>query len=228
MKKSDPATLDSTPPGVARPVRKRNPDESKRRILDAAERAFARRGFDGARLRDIAQEAGVHHALVHHYYGDKRGLFKDVVERALSQVSTTGIESLAGNDVETTTTQLVYILFDFFSTRRDLLRIVETAFRDRESVAHELTAASLVELAAPLLTLIRNRILQGQAEGRVRKDLTADAIIVFGFSLIVYPFLTGSGFMASLGVPRASDEEMASRKAQLARYIVAAIRAPQA
>ena len=46
-----------------RPVRKRNPDESKKRILDSAERAFALRGFDGARLRDIAQDAGVHHAL---------------------------------------------------------------------------------------------------------------------------------------------------------------------
>ena len=49
---------------VRRPPRRRNPDASRRRILDAAERAFALRGFGGARLRDIAQEAGVHHALV--------------------------------------------------------------------------------------------------------------------------------------------------------------------
>ena len=42
MKKPDAATPTSTEPAAARPVRKRNPDESKRRILDAAERAFAR------------------------------------------------------------------------------------------------------------------------------------------------------------------------------------------
>src|SRR3954467_15317707 len=98
---------------VRRPPRRRNPDASRRRILDAAESAFARRGFDGARLRDIAQEAGVHHALVHHYYGDKRGLFKEVVERALSTISSMGVESLSGDDLESTTTQLVYVLFDF-------------------------------------------------------------------------------------------------------------------
>ena len=67
-----------------RAPRKRNPDESRRRILDAAERAFALRGFGGARLRDIAQEAGVHHALVHHYYGDKRGLLQEVIQRGLN------------------------------------------------------------------------------------------------------------------------------------------------
>src|SRR5882672_10874276 len=67
--------------------RKRNPEESRRRILDAAERAFALRGFGGARLRDIAQEAGVHHALVHHYYGDKRGLLQEVIQRGLERMA---------------------------------------------------------------------------------------------------------------------------------------------
>ncbi len=46
--------------GLGRQARKRDPEETQRRILDAAERAFALRGFGGARLRYIAQEAGVH------------------------------------------------------------------------------------------------------------------------------------------------------------------------
>src|SRR5262245_20632140 len=80
---------------LSRPPRRRNPEESRRRILDAAERAFALRGFGGARLRDIAQEAGVHHALVHHYYGDKRGLLQEVISRGLSRISVAAREALA-------------------------------------------------------------------------------------------------------------------------------------
>jgi len=210
--------------GSARPVRKRNPEESRRRILDAAEGAFARRGFDGARLRDIAEEAGVHHALVHHYYGDKRGLFKDVVERGMATVSSIGLATLNEVELEPAVVQFVGALCDFFSTRSDLLRIVETAFRDEASAAYELTAASLGELAAPLLAHVRARFVLGQEQGLVRRDLTPDAMLLFGFSLIVYPFVTGSDFMTSLGIPHASGNELAAQKVQLARYIIGAIR----
>ncbi len=210
-----------------RPIRKRNPDESKRRILDAAEHAFARRGFDGARLRDIAHEAGVHHALVHHYYGDKQGLFKEVVQRALSSMSSAGLERLAGTTgLEETVTELCSALYDFCSQHRDLLRIIEGAFRDRDSVAHRLTAATLGDHAAPLLRYIRQRIQEGQARGNVRGDLSADAMLLFGFSVIIHPFTTGSGLLASLGVSRPRDEAVAERKRELAHYVIAAMRAP--
>lgn len=205
--------------------RKRNPDESRRRILDAAEQAFARRGFEGARLRDIAQEAGVHHALVHHYYGDKRGLFKEVVQRALSTISTTNLEGAAGgNDLETVASHLISVLYDFFSKHRDLCRIIESAFRDHDSVAHQLTADALGELAAPLLLGIRGRVKSGQELGGVRKDLDADAMLLFGFGAIVYPFVIGPDLMASLGVTPPSEAELADRKGQLVKYIVTAMK----
>jgi TetR/AcrR family transcriptional regulator len=215
--------VDPTP--TARPIRKRNPEESKRRILDAAEHAFALRGFDGARLRDIASEAGVHHALVHHYYGDKRGLFKEVLERALAMISTAGLESLSGTtDLAGGATQLVSALYDFLSTRRDLLHIISSAYRDRDGVAHELTVASIGTIASPLLSNVRERIAEGQKHGIVRTDLSPNELIIFGFSLIAYPFVTGIGLMVTLGVPRPSDEELASRKRKLTQYIIGAMR----
>ncbi|HEX2677480.1 MAG TPA: TetR/AcrR family transcriptional regulator [Polyangiales bacterium] len=223
MKKVDPANE-----AGGRAIRRRNPEESKRRILDAAERAFARRGFEGARLRDIASDAGVHHALVHHYYGDKRGLFKEVLERALATISSAGLESLAGaNDLESTVTHLVSALHDFMSTQRDLLHIIENAYRDKDGVAHELTTASLGSLAAPLIVHVRGRIVDGQKVGVVRNDITPDALIVFGFSVIAHPFVSGAGIMRSLGLPSISDDELAARKGQLASYIIAAMKPPR-
>jgi AcrR family transcriptional regulator len=44
-------------------------------ILAAAGRAFAERGYARATIRGVAREAGVDPALVHHYFGNKRGLF---------------------------------------------------------------------------------------------------------------------------------------------------------
>ncbi|MDP9345346.1 MAG: TetR/AcrR family transcriptional regulator [Actinomycetota bacterium] len=45
--------------------------EKRRVILDAAVRVFARRGFNGCRVSDIADEAGVAYGLVYHYFRSK-------------------------------------------------------------------------------------------------------------------------------------------------------------
>src|SRR5260370_13816403 len=53
----------------------------KERILDAAERLFARHGFYGVSVRDITEEAGVDVALVSYHFGGKRELFTAVFQR---------------------------------------------------------------------------------------------------------------------------------------------------
>jgi AcrR family transcriptional regulator len=53
----------------------------KERILDAAERLFARHGFYGVSVRDITEEAGVDVALVSYHFGGKRELFTSVFQR---------------------------------------------------------------------------------------------------------------------------------------------------
>ncbi len=45
--------------------------DKRRLILDAAVRVFARQGFHGCRVSDIADQAGVAYGLVYHYFGSK-------------------------------------------------------------------------------------------------------------------------------------------------------------
>jgi len=68
---------------VGRP-RDGNPDETRREILKAAEESFARSGFSGATTRDVAARAGVNVATLHYHFGNKEGLYRAVIERALS------------------------------------------------------------------------------------------------------------------------------------------------
>jgi AcrR family transcriptional regulator len=51
------------------------------RILDAAERLFAQRGFHGVSIRDITGMAGVDVALANYHFGSKQGLLEAVVLR---------------------------------------------------------------------------------------------------------------------------------------------------
>jgi TetR/AcrR family transcriptional regulator, fatty acid metabolism regulator protein len=53
------------------PARAQAAQDRRRQILDAAVRVFARQGFHGCRVSDIADEAGVAYGLVYHYFSSK-------------------------------------------------------------------------------------------------------------------------------------------------------------
>ncbi len=59
---------------------------SKDQILNAAEFVFAEEGYGGARIRDIAERAGVTTAMVHYFFESKDNLFKAVLNRILADL----------------------------------------------------------------------------------------------------------------------------------------------
>ncbi|PFG41625.1 TetR family transcriptional regulator [Isoptericola jiangsuensis] len=78
-----------------RPGRPAGTTGAREQILDAARSEFAAHGYRGATLRRIAARAGVDPALVHHYFGDKDGLFAETVEPPAG-VADRMAEALAG------------------------------------------------------------------------------------------------------------------------------------
>src|SRR5216117_2036937 len=63
----------------------RNPDRSKERILIAALKEFSARGFAGARVDVIARRAAINKRMLYHYFGDKEGLFREVLRRKIAE-----------------------------------------------------------------------------------------------------------------------------------------------
>jgi AcrR family transcriptional regulator len=59
---------------------------SEERILEAAKKVFHCKGYDGARMQEIADEAGVNKSLVHYYFRNKDNLFQAVFEDAFSKL----------------------------------------------------------------------------------------------------------------------------------------------
>ncbi len=62
----------------------RNPQLSRERILDAALTEFAAKGFAGARVDSIAARAKINKRMLYHYFGDKEGLFREVLRRKIA------------------------------------------------------------------------------------------------------------------------------------------------
>ncbi|TVR01403.1 MAG: TetR/AcrR family transcriptional regulator [Deltaproteobacteria bacterium] len=53
--------------------------DTRRRILDAAERHFAEKGFSGTSVRDIVQSANVTNPMLYYYFGSKEELLRELV-----------------------------------------------------------------------------------------------------------------------------------------------------
>lgn len=106
-------------------IKDRNASEQK--LIEAAEEAFSKHGFDGATTRDIANKAGVNLALIARYFEGKYGLLLAVLERKMSCVR----ESMLGDQKATLTEECVsYTTFRFQEITKDLdfFRIVIAKF----------------------------------------------------------------------------------------------------
>jgi len=67
---------------------------TKKRILDAAEKLFAQKGFYATSLRMLTREAGVNLAAVNYHFGSKEELIKAVIERRILPLNTIRLERL--------------------------------------------------------------------------------------------------------------------------------------
>lgn len=55
-------------------------------ILDTARQVFVEKGFDGARMQEIADKAGINKALLHYYFRSKRKLFEAIFDESIKKI----------------------------------------------------------------------------------------------------------------------------------------------
>jgi len=59
--------------------------DTRRRLMEAALKVFAEKGFDGAGIREIADQAKANSAMVQYHFGGKEGLYKEALRFAFEQ-----------------------------------------------------------------------------------------------------------------------------------------------
>jgi AcrR family transcriptional regulator len=91
------------------PVTRANGDQTKEKILDAAEELFGAKTFDTVSLRDITHHAGVTLALASYHFGTKDNLFVAVVARRADMLNRMRVERLAELDAAGVTDLAAYI-----------------------------------------------------------------------------------------------------------------------
>lgn len=61
-------------------------DNTEDKILEAAQTVFIKKGMDGSRMQEIANEAGINKALLHYYFRTKQKLFEAIFKKVFKQI----------------------------------------------------------------------------------------------------------------------------------------------
>ena len=143
------------------------PAGAKRRlILDAAVRVFARRGYHASRVGDIAEEAGIAHGLLYHYFGSKEDVLRTIIRESWTALldALHAVER-SGEPAPEQLRRVAAILLRSWRDDPDLVRVLV------REVARSPQLQEQVDEWREAFLVIQRVIERGQAEGSLRPDL---------------------------------------------------------
>lgn len=144
------------------------PNDKRERILRAAIKVFARKGFYATRVSEIAKAAGVADGTIYLYFKNKDDVLVSIFEDRIGELNRVLREETSkAETVEDRIRRVVELQLGLLEDQRDLAEVVTVNLRQSSRL--------LKQYAAPLFTeyleIIGGIILQGQKDGTLRPDL---------------------------------------------------------
>jgi AcrR family transcriptional regulator len=218
------------------PKRERSGEVTRKRILDGAELEFAAKGFDGARLAAIARTADVPQALIHHYFDDKEGLYRAVLERAIGAIVSEGWKIIDAKappkkrgqarrarfgrrELEALIEAYVAMLVDFYATHGHALRILRSEAARGGSLANELVRQHV----KPQLDDIVARFEEMREAGELRADVEPKHLCLSTVAMACFPTMEEAFIDTVWGMSPKDPEFIEARKREIVRTVMARI-----
>ena len=203
--------------------------DTESRILDAAHAVFMRRGTAGARMTEIAREAGVNHALVHYYFRSKQRLAEAVFRRAIGQFFPVMIGVLASDAPLDEKVRLVAAAqIDMLLNNRYLpgyLLAELNHYPERaEQLLNTMSGTTPANLRARLFGTLGTQLENAARDGLIRPTGPREFVLNL-VSMVVYPFAARPLVMAIMGLDDATfTAMMEARKTEIPAFFLAALR----
>lgn len=131
---------------------------------------FVAKGFDGARVDQIAEECGLSKNLLYHYYGSKVGLFVAVLERMYETIRHEQDDfAINLGDPETALRELIAHTFSVFAKRPEFISLLNAA--NLHKAVHIKNSAKIRTLYSQLMKTIEEILEHGAAKGVFKKGI---------------------------------------------------------
>lgn len=161
-------------------------NSSEEKIMDAAIKVFTEKGLAGARMQEIADEAGVNKAMVHYYYRNKQNLFENIFKKKVKELFRAfSIILVADQSFEEKIRSFIETEIEIISQFPSLPLFVLNEAGKNPAILDE-----VFEEGGPkrLIKLFRKMVEQEVKKGSIR-SLKFDELLINIMSLCIYPFV---------------------------------------
>ena len=155
------------------------------RILDAAEGLLATHTFSGTQVDAVARVAGVNKRLIYHYFGDKAGLYREVLRRAHRRWTTFDYFKEAPKDPVEFIDGFVCWSFQRYRDDPNFVKLI---------VGENILEGKYFEIASPspftwlLLTTFSEVVQRGKIQGAIRAEVDPTQLLATIIGLCFFTF----------------------------------------
>ena len=203
--------------------RQRDAERTKAEILRIAQQEFARHGYAGARVDEIAACTRTTKRMIYYYFGGKEQLYIAVLEKAYSEVRT--VERTVDVDhldpVEAIR-MLAELTFDHHDAHQDFIKLV--SIENIHQGEHLRKSQVLANLGTPVLDLISRVLAAGRASGDFVTDADAVDVHMMISAFCCFRISNQHTFGALFGRDMAAPEHRDRYRTMVGEMVVAYLR----
>ncbi len=190
-------------------------------ILNAAKSIFQRKGMIGARMQEIADEAGINKAMLHYYYRSKQLLFEAVFKKAFLLLAPQLNEVMNSDDKICEKIKGFTHNYISFVIKHPYLPnfIIQELNRNPEFIQKLMT-----EKHFPSIDKFRNQVNEKVAEGILR-PIKAEQLFINILALSIFPFIAKHLLKSIINTNETEYKQLLEeRKTEVADFIINAIK----
>jgi len=145
----------------------RDPDRTRRRILEAATQEFARHGLGGARVDRIAARSRANKRMLYYYFGSKEKLFLAALEESYARIRSAERElDLEHKDPREALRRLVDFTWRYFVGHPEFMNLLNS--ENLHKGRHVRSSKRVREMHSPLVETLRGILRRGEKAGLFR------------------------------------------------------------
>ncbi|HPE83863.1 MAG: TetR/AcrR family transcriptional regulator [Aequorivita sp.] len=195
--------------------------DTEGQILSAAENIFQKKGMDGARMQEIADEAGINKAMLHYYYRSKQLLFEAVFTNAFSLLAPQ-LNKILNDDssIEDKVKNFTHNYISFISKHPYLPNFIIQELNRNPKFFEKIQRNA----AFPTLEKFKNQVNQ-EVEKGILKPINGEQLFINIISLNIFPFVATPLIKGFLKIEnKAFKKMMEERKVSVSEFIINSIK----
>jgi AcrR family transcriptional regulator len=197
--------------------------ETERRILEAAISVFGEKGFEGARIDEIAEASGANKGMIYYYFGSKEKLYTGIIEMVFKKVAEIIMDNLSDMNSDTLyegISSFIDTYIDFIYANYGIVRVLVWELARGGEIIRGVIRKE-ISTKFPILVSGFNEAVKA---GKIRPMDPRHAFVNI-IAMVVFYFAANRVISAVWNEDVMSAENVEARKREVTEFVIRAIKA---